>query len=131
MSLNTKNYTTNEWLRFLRSLPKEISYDKMKELDNTFHFSTTGNSEILFAWLEHVIENKYKDSYPTLRDFLTKVGRRKFVKPLFADMAKTPEGKTMAMDIYKTSRANYHSITQQSIDEILKYTSTGQHTVSH
>ncbi len=119
-SLNTKNYTTNEWLRFLRSLPKKITNEKMKELDDAFHFSTTGNSEILFAWLEHVIENGYKESYPALREFLTTVGRRKFVKPLFADMVKTPDGKRMAIDIYKISRANYHSITQQTIDDLIR-----------
>jgi leukotriene-A4 hydrolase len=119
-SLNTNNYSTNEWLRFLRSLPKNISHEKMKELDDAFHFSTTGNSEILFAWLEHVINNQYKESYPVLREFLTKVGRRKFVKPLFDDMVKTSEGKAMAIDIYKTSRKNYHSITQLTIDDLLK-----------
>ena len=118
-ALNTKNYTTNEWLRFLRLLPDQMTNDKMKELDSSFHFSTTGNSEILFAWLEHVIANKYSDSYPALREFLTHVGRRKFVKPLFSKLVKTSDGKNMAIDIYKNSRLNYHSITQQSIDEII------------
>lgn len=118
-ALNTKNYSTNEWLRFLRLLPDQMTLEKMKELDATFHFSSTGNSEILFAWLEHVISNKYTEAYPALREFLTHVGRRKFVKPLFAAMVKTEDGKTMAKDIYKLSRANYHSITQQTIDEIL------------
>ena len=118
--LNVKKYSTNEWLRFLRLLPRQISHEKMKELDAAFHFTTSGNSEILFAWLELVISNKYTESYPALREFLTRVGRRKFVKPLFAELVKTLDGKTMALDIYKTSRSNYHSITQQTIDEILK-----------
>ena len=71
IELNTKNFTTNEWLRFLRALPQHMTMEKMKELDEAFHFSTTGNSEILFAWLEHVINNNYKDSYPALKVFLT------------------------------------------------------------
>ena len=120
-SLNTKNYTTNEWLRFLRILPDQITIEKMKELDVAFHFSSTGNSEILFAWLEHVILNQYSDAYPALRNFLIHVGRRKFVKPLFAKLVKTAEGKAIAIDIYKTSRSNYHSITQQTIDELIKF----------
>lgn len=119
-SLNTKNYTTNEWLRFMRSLPEKLSHDKMKELDNTFHFSTSGNSEILFAWLLHVISNKYEINYPILKNFLTNVGRRKFVKPLFAELVKTEDGKILAMEIYKTARPNYHSVTRETIDEILK-----------
>ena len=118
-ALLTKNYTTNEWLRFLSLLPESMSIEKMKELDNAFHFSSTGNSEILFAWLELVITNNYTASYPALREFLTHVGRRKFVRPLFSKLVKTPEGKNLAIDIYKTSRSNYHSITQQTIDEII------------
>jgi leukotriene A-4 hydrolase/aminopeptidase len=117
--LNTKNYTTNEWLRFLRSLPRNISSDKMNELDHSFHFSSTGNSEILFAWLELAIANKYEKAYPALIEFLNNVGRRKFVKPLFSELVKTEQGKILAKEIYKTARGNYHSITQETIDEIL------------
>lgn len=120
-SLDTKNYSTNEWLRLLRYLPESLSHDKMKELDKAFHFSTTGNSEILFAWFEHVIASNYKESYPALREFLIHVGRRKFVKPLFKAMSKSVEGKKMAMDIYQSARPNYHFVTQQTIDEILNY----------
>ena len=118
-SLITKNYSTNEWLRFLRQLPRKMSLEKMKELDNAFQFSSSGNSEILFAWLELSIANEYKDSYPALREFLNEVGRRKFVKPLFVEMVKTPAGKAMAEDIYRSSRNNYHSVTQHTIDEII------------
>ena len=119
-SLNTKNYTTNEWLRFMRSLPEKLSSEKMKELDNAFHFSTSGNSEILFAWLLHVISNKYEINYPILKNFLTHVGRRKFVKPLFTELVKTDDGKKLAQEIYLSARANYHSVTRETIDEILK-----------
>ena len=119
-SLNTKNYTTNEWLRFMRSLPEKLSHDKMKELDNAFHFSTSGNSEILFAWLLHVIANQYEINYPILNNFLIHVGRRKFVKPLFIELVKSVDGKKLAQEIYRTARPNYHSVTRESIDEIIK-----------
>ncbi len=119
-SLNTQNYTTNEWLRFLRSIPDNLNQEQMADLDKTFKFTSTGNSEILFAWLEHVISSKYSPAYPALKSFLTNVGRRKFVKPLYQQLIKTAEGKTMAKEIYQVARPNYHSITQQTIDELLK-----------
>ena len=118
-SLDTKNYSTNEWLRFLRYLPASLTEKQMKDLDDAFHFSKTGNSEILFCWLELVIANKYTINYPALKEFLFQVGRRKFVKPLYADLAKTPEGKILAKEIYAKARPNYHSITQATIDELL------------
>lgn len=118
-SINTKSYTTNEWLRFLRSIPETLSQEQMTELDKAFKFTSSGNSEILFAWLEHVIGSKYAPAYPALKSFLTSVGRRKFVKPLYQQLIKTTEGTAMAREIYLQARPNYHSITQQTVDELL------------
>jgi len=119
-ALNTKQYTTNEWLRFLGLLPEKLTHEQMQELDAAFHFSKTGNSEILFAWLEKAVNNQYKESYPVLKKFLIEIGRRKFVKPLFTALVKTTEGKKFALEIYKESRPNYHYVTQTTIDGIVK-----------
>ncbi len=118
--LNTKNYSTFEWLRFLALLPEKIDAGKMQSLDENFHFTKSGNSEILFAWLEKSIASNYETAYPALKEFLNHIGRRKFVKPLFLAMVKTESGRKMANDIYSTARKNYHSITQETIDEIME-----------
>ncbi len=119
-SLTTKDWSTHEWLRFIRGLPKDISLSKMADIDKAFGFTKSGNSEILGAWFEPVIRQKYTAGYDSLEKFLMHVGRRKFVKPLFKLMAETPEGKEMATKIYAKARPNYHSVTQGTIDEILK-----------
>jgi len=118
--LSTKNFTTNEWLRFLNTLPETVSSEQMKALDDAFHFTSSGNSEILFAWFEHVIPSNYTLAYNSLENFLVNVGRRKFVKPLYTALAKTTEGKQMAKNIYAKARPNYHSVTANTIDEILE-----------
>ena len=119
--LNTKDYSSNEWLRFIRALPEKMSIPQMKELDGAFHFTQSGNSEILFAWLEHVIASKYETGYPALENFLVNVGRRKFCKPLYADLIKTPDGTELAKKIYAKARPNYHSVTRGTIDEVLNW----------
>ncbi|MDQ3374954.1 MAG: leukotriene A4 hydrolase C-terminal domain-containing protein, partial [Acidobacteriota bacterium] len=58
---------------------------------------------------------------PRLEEFLTTIGRRKFVKPLFEELAKTPEGKKRAVAIYAKARPGYHPITAASVDTILKW----------
>jgi len=119
--LKTNDFTAFEWIRFLRGLPQRLSGVKMKELDEAFQFSKSGNSEILFEWLQHVIASNYEPSYPALENFLVNVGRRKFVKPLFTELSKTPQGKEMAKKIYAKARPNYHSVTSGTIDEILNW----------
>lgn len=117
--LTTKDFNTFQWLRFFQGLTLPLTEKQVSELDNTFHFSKSGNSEILFAWLEICIRSNYWKNKDILESFLVKVGRRKFVKPLFKAMMKTAKGKTIAADIYKKARPNYHSVTQQTIDNIL------------
>ncbi|MCI0488039.1 MAG: M1 family metallopeptidase [Blastocatellia bacterium] len=119
--LKTAGWTSHHWLHFLRKLDDPISQERMAELDAAFKFSNTGNSEILNAWLMHAISNKYELAYPSLERFLTSMGRRKFLKPLYTELAKTPEGLEMAREIYRKARPTYHSVSYNTVDEILKW----------
>ena len=117
--LATTGWTTHHWLHFLRNLPEALDAAKMADLDATFHLSDSGNSEILDAWLLKVVDAKYTPAYPALEQFLLTVGRRKYLQPLYTDMAKTPEGAEMALRIYEKARPGYHSVSQISIDQVL------------
>lgn len=116
----TARWSTQEWLHFLQSLPDELGGARMKKLDDAFRLTQTGNSEIVFQWLLMAIRNRYEAAYPRLEDFLTSIGRRKFLKPLYEELVKTPEGRTRAQAIYRRARPTYHPIAVTSIDEIVK-----------
>jgi hypothetical protein len=49
--LATQNWSTHEWIHFLRHLPKSLNYGHLVDLDEAFHFTDSGNSEILHEWL--------------------------------------------------------------------------------
>lgn len=97
-----------------------MSAQRMAELDRAFRLSRTGNSEIAFQWLMMSIRARYEAAYPRLEEFLTTVGRRKFIRPLYQELAKTPEGRERARTIYRRARPTYHPIAATGIDEILK-----------
>ena len=118
--IDTKDWSTQEWLHFLRGL-ENLDNERMTELDAAFKLTEAGNSEIAFQWLIMSIRNKYAAADARLEEFLTSVGRRKFIKPLFDELVKTPEGKTRANKIYKKARAGYHPITASSVDQILDW----------
>lgn len=117
----TADWTTHEWLHFIRLLPRPMTAVQMNGLDKAFNFTGSGNSEIQAVWYEHVIRNQYAEGYPALEAFLMQVGRRKFLKPLYKTLAETPEGKQRGLAIYAKARANYHSVSVGTIDEILGY----------
>lgn len=118
-ALQVEGWTTHEWLRFLRGLPAETSLEQMAQLDDAFSFTKSGNSEILAQWLVLAISTDYQPAYPALESFLTTVGRRKFLEPLYKELVKSEAGRARAQEIYKKARANYHSVSVGTIDGIL------------
>jgi aminopeptidase N len=121
--LDTKGWVSQQWVFFLRGLQAPVAADRLGQLDSAFHFSDSGNSEILFAWLMQAVRANYQPAYPALERFLTEVGRRKFVRPLFGALAATPEGLEVAKKIYAKARPGYHSVTVNAVDPILHWSS--------
>jgi leukotriene-A4 hydrolase len=112
-------WSTHEWLHFLNNMPPELSRTQLDELDQTFSLSAASNAEIAHSWFRIAIRNDYEPAYPRLTQYLTTIGRRKLVRPLYEDLMKTPKGAAMARNIYAQARAAYHPITQGSVDAIV------------
>lgn len=117
--LLTRKWSSHEWLHFIRQIPEDVSLQQMAELDDYLQFTYSGNSEILAAWMVHVIRNGYEPGYENLENFLVSAGRRKFLVPLYGEMVKTEEGLQMARSIYEKARPNYHFVSVNTIDEML------------
>lgn len=121
VDLKTSEWMTPEWMHFVRKLPNELSGQQLKKLDAHFKFTTIGNSEIQAAWFEKVIPNNYKAAEASTEEFLIRVGRRKFLTPIYKAILKSDGGKTTALSIYEKARPNYHAVSRQSIDQLLEY----------
>lgn len=117
--IDISGYTTHHWLYFLRGL-KNLDSIKMHELDQNFNFTQTGNSEIACDWFKHCIDHQYEEAFPALNDFLIRVGRRKFLIPLYTRLAKSPQNKAWVKEVYQTARNGYHSVSYNTVDEVLK-----------
>ena len=119
--LGTNEWSTQQWLHFLNNLPVDVSVEQLSELDNIFGLTQSGNAEILTAWFIHTIRHNYKEANSALETFLINTGRRKFLSPLYTELAKTEDGKIYGLLIYEQARPNYHSVSYKSIDTILGY----------
>lgn len=118
-AIPAKEWSTHEWLHFLRALPSPLPREKMAELDAAFGLTRSGNSEILHQWLLMAIAGGYDPAYPKVEEFLRSMGRRKFLKPLYEELVKTPEGKKRALAIYRRARPTYHPIAVATVDKIV------------
>jgi len=116
-NIKSENWSSHEWLHFLRHLPNDMTQMDLKKLDEAFSFTVSGNSEVLNAWFQRTIPAGYKPADKVLENFLMTVGRRKFLKPLYEALyLKDPQ---KAKRIYKNSRENYHSVSTQTLDAII------------
>jgi hypothetical protein len=118
-ALLVRDWSTHEWLHFLKALPEALPAERLRALDEAFGLSGTGNSEILFAWLRVAIRNRYEPAFPALERFLTTQGRRKFLRPLYEDLTKTEWGRALALRIYEQARPTYHPVSSSSVDAVL------------
>jgi aminopeptidase N len=120
-SLGFPKWTYAQQVRFLNALPRELPAERLEALDKTFNLSQSGNSEVLFAWLQLAVANRYEPAVPALERFLTGQGRRKFIAPLFESLvAEGDWGRPIATRIYEQARPTYHSVTSGTIDRLLK-----------
>ncbi len=110
---------TQQWQHFLGGAAGAAAAAQLRQLDDAFGFSRTGNSEILFAWLRIAIRHHYKPAMPALEHFLTSQGRRKFLQPLYEDLMRTDWGRKEAARIYAKARPLYHSVSTNTIDKIV------------
>jgi leukotriene A-4 hydrolase/aminopeptidase len=113
-NIETSAWSTQEWLHFLRGLPQRLDFSHMRRLDSRYRLTDSRNDEILDQWLLMAVKNRYDPAYPRLEEFLTTVGRRKYVKPLYEAMSLQ-----QAMAIYEKARPMYHPITQATIDTLM------------
>lgn len=114
-------WTAASQRRFLEELPEQLNDDQLAALNRRLGLAETGNNEVLFLWLEAALRNEYEPAVPQAERFLARVGRNKFVSPLFAALNDTAWGKPVARRIYAGTRGGYHAYTRGNVDEMLGF----------
>ncbi|MCD2516904.1 M1 family metallopeptidase [Massilia sp. G4R7] len=117
--LDTKGWKAEEWMKFLNDIDNKANAAKLEELDKAFGLSKTGNNEVAFRFYRAAVHAGYQGVRPHLEAFLLKVGRQKFVVPLYTALRAKPDDRAWAERIYKLARERYHPETQGSVDKAM------------
>jgi hypothetical protein len=117
--LKKSDFIAQEWLEFLRKLPDSVSVDRLKYLDIHAGFTNWNNAEIKTEWFTLAIRSGYTEIFPQIESFLKKVGRRKYLLPIYEELSKTNENLKWTKSVYTKAKINYHFVSKQSIEEIL------------
>jgi leukotriene-A4 hydrolase len=112
--------STNEKQHFIDYLPEDITAQEMAALDTEFHFTDKGNFVIKRQWFAIAIRQQYKPAYPAIEKFMIGTSRTGSLATLYKEMAKTPDGKEWAKQIFEKARSGYHATTVEAIRNLLK-----------
>jgi aminopeptidase N len=117
--LPARSWVTQQWLHFLNGLPQDVPASRLAELDDRFHLTAHTNAEILCGWLVVAIRGGHAPAMPRAEWFLSHVGRRKFLKPIYEELCRSETGRTTARQIYALARPTYHAVATRTLDALL------------
>jgi len=120
LATTAATWSTQEWIHFIDSLPRKVDAAALTALDKRFGLTGSRNAEIAHVWFRLAIANHYTTAYPAMTDYMTRIGRRKLILPLYRDLAATPDGLALARKTFASARAGYHPLAQDSIEAVLK-----------
>jgi hypothetical protein len=116
----TTAWTPAEWQLYLEAMPKPSPLALCKELDAKYSLTTSTNPEVLVSWLILACESGYSAVLPRVEQLLGRIGRMKYLKPLYQALAGRDDTRQLAHDLFERFRATYHPIAQQLLRGVLR-----------
>ncbi len=115
-----KVWDATQWQLYLNSVPRPLSVEAAAELDTRFKLTARNNCEVLVAWLSLAATGGYALATPRIEELLGKVGRMKYLRPLYEALANRPETKARARICFDRFKGGYHPIARQVVEGVLK-----------
>lgn len=113
------DWAAQQWVYFFDNMPATLRATQLADLDQAYGFNRSQNAEIERSWLELVIRSEYRPSYARLEEYLTTIGRRKLIAPLYTELMKSSSGTEFAKRVYVKARPVYQAQTVAAIDAIV------------
>ncbi|HJW73939.1 MAG TPA: M1 family metallopeptidase, partial [Geothrix sp.] len=114
------SWKTNELLVYLQKLPREITLADCVWLDEHFKLMGRGNYEILVEWLTLAATADYEPAFPRIREVLAKVGRMKYLRPLYGALGHHPRTRALAREIFTAASPGYHGLSRRVVASVLE-----------
>ncbi|NIM63562.1 MAG: aminopeptidase, partial [Acidobacteria bacterium] len=85
-----------------------------------YQLTRSGNAEVLTEWLILTLGNGYEPAFASMEAFVTRMGRAKFLVPLYRKLCETPDGCARAMELYERAKPLYHPISVAAVDRVFE-----------
>ncbi len=116
-----KSFTANQsvvFLERLQSFPEHLSPDLVDVLGSTYAYASSQNVELVSRYYVIGLQARAKSVYQPTAELLGKVGRMKFVRPLFKELMKCDYG--LAKKTLERNRDFYHPICRGMVEKLFE-----------
>ncbi|KAK5138211.1 hypothetical protein LTR08_004907 [Meristemomyces frigidus] len=116
-----KDFTANQSVVFLETLqqsPHTLSPDLIDLLGSTYAFAQSENVELVSRFLALGLQSKAPSVYQPTAELLGKVGRMKFVRPLYRGLMGCDMG--LARKTFDGNREFYHPICRGMVERLFE-----------
>jgi hypothetical protein len=73
----------------------------------------------LVEWLTIAAGSDYEPVFGRIREVLMRVGRMKFLRPLFVALGQHARTQQLGREIYDAAQATYHSLSRRVIESTM------------
>jgi leukotriene-A4 hydrolase len=116
--IDTSEWTYHHWKHFLDGMPQQLRREQLEDLDHAFDLTVAPNNEVAFSWLRIAIRNGYEPAFGRLEEFLTSIGRSKFIEVLYEDLVDAGMDE-MAVRVFEEAKPTYHPLAAKDIEDAL------------
>ena len=119
-SSDTDDWVANQSVVFLervQEFAEKFTPEQIHLLGHTYSYTKTQNIEVLSRYLNAGLMAKAKETYQPAADLLGKIGRMKFVRPMYRLLEKAD--RELAVKTFEANKDFYHPICRQMVEKDL------------
>lgn len=104
---------------YLQQLPRKLTQEDCAWLDGHLKLTARTNYEILVEWLTLAAAAEYEPAFARIREVLMKVGRMKYLRPLYGALGDHPRTRALAREIFAAASPGYHGLSRRVVQSVL------------
>jgi hypothetical protein len=113
-------WSANELLLYLQHLPRPLDEFSCRWLDAHLKLMPQGNYEILVEWLTIAAASDFEAAFPRIREVLSRVGRMKYLRPLYGALGATRRTRALAKEIFGAAASGYHNLSRRVVESVME-----------
>lgn len=114
-----EGWSPAEMLVYLQHLPRPVDEDACRWLDDNLQLTSRGNYEILVEWLTIAAASDYERVFPRVKEVLVRVGRMKYLRPLYKALGEHPRTRELAREVYAAASPGYHELSRRASESVM------------